>query len=68
MPLDLTQRRIEVDRARFLGYEVKCPFDGTTVGPRYVTRAHLDLPPDPPYAATVRCPNDGEVFEVIFWG
>ena len=68
MGVDTTKRRIEADRADFLSYEVACPFDGTTIGPRFVTREHLDLPPDPPYAATVRCPKDGEVFEVIFQG
>ncbi len=63
---DATQRRIDADRARFLSYEVACPFDGTLVGPRFVTREHLDVPPNPPYAATVRCPNDKELFEVVF--
>jgi hypothetical protein len=63
---DVARRRIEVDRAAFLSYEIACPFDGTKVGPRSVTREHLDVPPDPPYAATVRCPSDGEVFEVVF--
>jgi hypothetical protein len=64
--LDVAKRRIEARRVDFLAYEVKCPFDGTTVGPRFVTREHLDVPPNPPYAATVRCPNDKELFEVIF--
>jgi hypothetical protein len=64
--VDARKRRIEADRADFLGYEVKCPFDGTVVGPRFVTREHLDVPPDPPYAATVRCPTDKELFEVVF--
>ena len=50
----------------FLGYRVHCPFDGTEVGPRFVTREHLDVPPNPPYAATVRCPKDRELFEVVF--
>lgn len=68
MPTDTTARRIEADRRAFLDYEVACPFDGTTIGPRSVTREHLDIPPNPPYAATVRCPEDGEVFEVIFRG
>ena len=36
------------------------------VGPRSVTREHLDVPPNPPYAATVKCPKCGEIFEVIF--
>lgn len=66
MRIDAAKRRIDVDRAEFLSYEVKCPFDGTTVGPRFVTREHLDVPPNPPYAATVRCPKDKELFEVIF--
>lgn len=66
MPIDVTKRRIEVSRSDFLEYEVRCPFDGTAVGPRFVTREHLDVPPDPPYAATVRCPKDRELFEVIF--
>ena len=68
MPTETTARRIEADRRAFLDYGVTCPFDGITIGPRFVTREHLDLPPDPPYAATVRCPKDGEVFEVIFRG
>ncbi len=63
---DTAKRRIEVDRADFLAYEVACPFDGTKVGPRFATREHLDVPPDPPYAATVRCPRDKELFEVVF--
>jgi len=63
---DLRKRRIDVDRADFLAYRVTCPFDGTPVGPRFVTREHLDVPPDPPYAATVRCPADKELFEVVF--
>ncbi len=66
MPTDVGRRRIDVDRSRFLRYEVECPFDGTIVGPRSVTREHLDVPPNPPYAATVRCPKDKEVFEVVF--
>lgn len=66
MPTDVGRRRIDVDRSRFLSYEVACPFDGTMVGPRFVTREHLDVPPNPPYAATVRCPKDSEVFEVVF--
>lgn len=61
-----TQRRIEADRAAFLTYQVVCPFDGTVVGPRFVTREHLDVPPNPPYAATVRCPKDKVSFEVVF--
>jgi hypothetical protein len=66
VPIDVTKRRIEADRIDFLGYNVRCPFDGTPVGPRFVTREHLDVPPNPPYAATVRCPKDRELFEVIF--
>jgi hypothetical protein len=63
---DLAKRRINVHRADFLAYRVHCPFDGTAVGPRFVTREHLDIPPNPPYAATVRCPKDRETFEVVF--
>jgi hypothetical protein len=66
VPADTTDRRIEADRVDFFGYKVRCPFDGTVVGPRYVTREHLDVPPAPPYAATVRCPVDRELFEVVF--
>ena len=66
MSVDLTNRRIEADRIDFLSYRVRCPFDGTEVGPRFVTREHLDVPPNPPYAATVRCPKDRELFEVVF--
>ncbi len=66
MTIDVTKRRIEASRADFLSYRVHCPFDGTIVGPRNVTREHLDVPPAPPYAATVRCPADKEQFEVVF--
>lgn len=66
MSTDLAKRRIDADRAAFLRYDVACPFDGVKVGPRYVVREHLDVPPNPPYAATVRCPKDKELFEVIF--
>ncbi|MBU6422882.1 MAG: hypothetical protein KGJ98_03185 [Chloroflexota bacterium] len=66
MPTDVQPTRIEADRARFLAYQVACPFDGTLVGPRFVTREQLDVPPSPPYAATVRCPNDKQLFEVVF--
>jgi len=66
MKPDVGKRRIEAPRVDFLSYKVKCPFDGTLVGPRFVTREHLDVPPDPPYAATVRCPADKELFEVVF--
>jgi ribosomal protein S27E len=60
------RRRTVVDRHAFLAYAVQCPFCGTNVGPRFVTREHLDVPPNPPYAATVRCPNCKEIFEVQF--
>jgi len=45
---------------------VSCPYCGAKVGPRSVTREHLDVPPNPPYAATVKCPKCGETFEVLF--
>ena len=60
------RRRVEVDRRAFLEYETECPFCKAKVGPLFVTREHLDVPPNPPYAATVKCPKCGEVFEVIF--
>jgi uncharacterized protein with PIN domain len=60
------RRRIEVDRHEFLDYAVACPFCTAKVGPRNVTREHLDVPPNPPYAATVRCPKCTEIFEVRF--
>ena len=50
----------------FLDYKTTCPFCGANVGPRSVTREHLDVPPNPPYAATVKCPKCGETFEVVF--
>lgn len=60
------RRRVRVDRHEFLAYAVPCPFCGAKVGPRSVTREHLDVPPNPPYAATVRCPACAGVFEVVF--
>lgn len=66
MPTELSHTRVEAERACFLRYDVACPFDGTKVGPRFVTREHLDVPPSPPYAATVRCPTDQRLFEVVF--
>ena len=65
MSLD-QRRRVRVDRHAFLAYTVPCPFCATKVGPRFVTREHLDVPPDPPYAATVKCPKCTEIFEVMF--
>ena len=60
------RRRITADRHEFLAYQTLCPFCRAAVGPRYVTREHLDVPPDPPYAATVQCPKCNELFEVMF--
>jgi endogenous inhibitor of DNA gyrase (YacG/DUF329 family) len=57
---------VRVERHEFLAYAVECPFCGTKVGPRFVTREHLDVPPNPPYAASVRCPKCRETFEVLF--
>ena len=61
-----SRRRIEAARHDFLEYKTRCPYCGTQVGPRFVTREHLDVPPNPPYAATVRCPKCKEIFEVVF--
>ena len=60
------RRRVRVERVDFLDYRVDCPFCGTKVGPRFVTREHADVPPNPPYGATVRCPKCREIFEVRF--
>lgn len=59
-------RRVRAERHQFVSYAVACPFCGTKVGPRFATREHLDVPPNPPYAATVRCPKCRELFEVLF--
>lgn len=66
--VDVAKRRVRADRADFLDSLVGCPFCGTKVGPRHVTREHLDVPPNPPYAASVICPQDQEQFEVVFTG
>jgi uncharacterized protein (UPF0212 family) len=60
------RRRIAADLREFNRYRVVCPFCGEKVGPRFVTREHLDVPPNPPYAATVRCPRCREEFEAVF--
>ena len=59
-------RRIEAVRGEFLAYRVSCPDCRTALGPRFVIREHLDVPPDPPYAATVRCATCGMTLEVVF--
>lgn len=61
-----SRRRVAADRHVFLDYKTACPFCNASVGPRSVTREHLDVPPNPPYAATVKCPKCDEVFEVVF--
>ena len=66
MATGTTNRRTSALRHDFLAYRSTCPFCGAAVGPRSVTREHLDVPPDPPYAASVRCPKCGERFEVLF--
>jgi uncharacterized protein (UPF0212 family) len=58
--------RITARRRDFLAYATVCPFCGEHVGPRYVTREHSDVPPNPPYAASVKCPRCGELYEVVF--
>lgn len=65
MPTD-ERRQVRADRAELLDYRLGCPFCGTSVGPRFVTRELADVPPDPPYGATVRCPACRELFEVLF--
>ncbi len=63
---DLAKRRIRASRIDFIDYKVGCPFCGTKVGQRHVTREHLDVPPNPPYAASVVCPADQQGFEIVF--
>ena len=60
------RRRVRADRSQFLDYAISCPFCSAKVGPRFVTREHLDVPPNPPHAATVKCPKCAEIFEVLF--
>ena len=59
-------RRITASRRDFLTYLTVCPFCGEPVGPRFVTREHSDVPPNPPYAASVKCPRCRELYEVGF--
>ena len=68
MQAEARGRRIEADRREFLAYRTTCPFSGDAIGPRFVTREHSGVPPDPPYAASVRCPGCKQEFEVIFSG
>lgn len=65
-PRELERRRTRASRADFLDHKTACPFCGQEVGPRFVTREHADVPPDPPYAATVRCPRCRESYEIVF--
>ena len=65
-PAELARRRTRASRADFLDHRTACPFCGQVVGPRFVTREHADVPPNPPYAATVRCPRCREGYEVLF--
>lgn len=66
MTVDVAKRRVTAARVDFLDGKIGCPFCGTKVGPRHVTREHLDVPPNPPYAASVVCPKDKQGFEVVF--
>ena len=63
---DVEGRRITASRRDFLAYRTLCPFCRQQVGPRYVTREHSDVPPNPPYAASVKCPRCRELYEVVF--
>jgi phage FluMu protein Com len=58
--------RIVVERRDYLDYRVKCPRCAGPLGPRYAVRELMDIPPDPPYAAIVRCAKCGEVVFVEF--
>ncbi|TMD61969.1 MAG: hypothetical protein E6I87_01180 [Chloroflexi bacterium] len=58
-------RRIKADRRDWINYRVKCPICGEAIGPRNAIREYWDIPPDPPYAALVRCPR-GDLVLVEF--
>lgn len=59
-------RRLTVDRRDYVNYRVRCPNCGETIGPRQALREFLDVPPDPPYAALVRCPKCQETCYLEF--
>ncbi|OLC57266.1 MAG: hypothetical protein AUH85_03950 [Chloroflexi bacterium 13_1_40CM_4_68_4] len=59
-------RRIKADRRAWINYQVRCPACGETIGPRDAIREYWDIPPDPPYAALVRCPRQGDLVLVEF--
>src|SRR5687767_9294630 len=63
---DVAKRRVTASRIDFIDGKVACPFCGTKISQRHVTREHLDVPPNPPYAASIVCPKDKEQFEVVF--
>ena len=64
----MAKRRVRASRIELIDGKVACPFCGTKVSQRHVTREHADVPPNPPYAASMVCPKDKEQFEVVFTG
>ncbi|HEX4743034.1 MAG TPA: hypothetical protein VFW12_00020 [Candidatus Limnocylindria bacterium] len=66
MKADVAKRRVRASRIELIDGKVACPFCGTKVSQRHVTREHADVPPNPPYAASIVCPKDRQGFEVVF--
>jgi hypothetical protein len=66
VPVDERQPRLRVARRDFLNYRTTCPKCGAQIGPRQVTRELMDIPPDPPYGAMVRCSSCGTMTYVEF--
>ncbi len=66
MQVPSAPERMSAKHRDFINYRVACPRCGTAIGPRDVTREFLDVPPDPPYAAAVRCPKCGHDLYVEF--
>lgn len=61
-----TAQRLVVDRREYVNYRLRCPKCGEVIGPRQAIREFLDVPPDPPYAALVRCPKCRELLYLEF--
>ena len=66
MKADVAKRRVSASLIDLIDGKVACPFCGTKISQRNVTREHADVPPNPPYAASIVCPKDKEQFEVVF--
>jgi len=64
--VDEVKGRLHVARRDFLNYRTTCPKCGAPIGPRHATRELMDIPPDPPYGALVRCSRCGTLTYVEF--